>query len=430
VSPPATRPPAFHWRGRGYLLAGSGAAFLVVAIAARDAVMVLLAVPLLVAPVAAALVSPRPMPRAALAWQSVGVAGEVRIVGEVRGDPPGSTDDFAIAFDRPADLSEDRPPTIEWRPGAVRFDLRWRSPRPTVQVVSPPTIVWNDPIGLVDRPATGPRAALVVERYPLDLHRLGAVRLERTRQLPGKSRTRVIGTTGEFFGIRGASWNEPPRRINWRASARSGKWLANEFEVERTGDLVILLDTRPTVLGEVLDERFLGVARAAATGITGAFLRQKTRLGFASFGEFLEAIPLSTGRTQGVRIRRAIRAARRSAVEGPSERCAVSLRRYFPAGVTTLLLSSLGGDSACDLVVHLRHRGFPVIVLNPSWRSLVPPRTTLPPREDALSARLAHLERQMRLVATRAYASVVDWEDLSSLGDLAHVLQRPDRRRA
>ncbi|HTP53841.1 MAG TPA: DUF58 domain-containing protein [Thermoplasmata archaeon] len=430
MSPGAAEAPGFHWRTRGYLFAGAGAVFLVLAIAARDAVLVLLAVPLLVAPVASALASPRPMPRAALAWRSVGVAGEVRIVGEVKGDPPRSTDDFSLAFERPADLSEERPPRVEWWPGAVRFELRWSSPRPTVQVVPAPSIVWHDPIGLVERGATGPRAALVVERYPLDLHRLGAVRLERTRQLPGKSRTRNIGVTGEFFGIREATRNEPPRRINWRASARSGKWLANEFEVERTGDLIVLIDARPTILGEVLDERFLGVARAAATGISGAFLRQKTRLGYASFGEFLDAVPLSTGRTQGVRIRRAIRATRRGAVEGPSERCAVSLRRFYPAGVTTILLSSLGGDAACDLVVHLRHRGYPVVVLNPSWRSLVPPKTTLPPREDALSGRLAHLERQMRLVATRAYASVVDWEDLTSLGDLALLLQRPDRRRA
>ena len=429
MSQPAPPAPRFRWRSRGYLLVGGGAALLVAAIALRDAVMVLIAVPLLVAPVAAALVSPRPFPYAELSWQAVGDSGEVRIVGALRGRPTAATDDVTVAFERPADLSEEAPPRIEWWPGSVRFELHWHSSRPTVQVVSPPSVVWQDPVGLVERPVGGVRPGLVVERYPLDLLRLGAVRLDRTRQLPGKSRTHHIGTTGEFFGIRAAAPDEPPRRINWRASARSGRWLANEFEVERTGDLILLVDARPTALGEVVDERFLGVARAAATGIAGGFLRQKARVGYASFGEFLDAVPLSTGRTQGVRIGHAIRATRRSTIEGPSERCAVSLRRFYPPDVTTVLLSSLGGDATCDLVVHLWHRGYPVIVLNPSWRSLTPRRATLPPREDALATRLGHLERRMRLVATRTYGEVIDWDDLSSLGEIAQRLQRPVRWR-
>lgn len=429
MSRPAPSPARFRWKPRGYLLAGAGAVFLVVAIAARDSVLVLMAVPLLIAPIAAGLVATRPTPRATLTWQSGGGIGEVHVRGELRGTPPGATDNFSVSFQRPADLAEEAPPRVAWGPGVIRFELRWRSVRPTIQVIAPPRVLWQDPMGLVDRPAGGARSALLVERYPLDLYRLGAVRLERTRQITGRTRTHHIGTSGEFFGIRNAAPNEPPRRINWRASARSGKWLANEFEVERTGDLLLLLDTRPSELGEFVDERFLGVARAAATGISGAFLKQKARVGFASFGEFLEAVPLSTGRTQGVRIRQAIRAARRSPVEGPSERCAVSLRRFYTPGVTTLLLSTLAGDPACDLVVHLRHRGFPVVVLNPSWRALSPPRSELSPREDALATRLAHLERRVRLATTRLHAAVVDWEDLTSLGDLGHVLQGPERGR-
>jgi uncharacterized protein (DUF58 family) len=425
VSAPPKVAPRFRWLTRGYLLAGSGAAFLVLAISARDPVLVLIAIPLLVAPVAAALAAPRPSPSASLAWQATGESGEVRVRGEIRGSPPASTDDLTVTFQVPADLVEEAPARVEWGPGAIRFELRWRSTRPTIQTIPPPAIIWRDPIGLVERPADGRRAPLAVERYPLDLYQVGAVRLERTRLLPGRTQTRYVGTSGEFFGIRAATWDEPPRRINWRASARSGRWLANEFEIERTGDLIILIDRRPSVLGEVVDERFLGVARAAATGIAGAFLRQKARVGYATFGEFLAATPLSSGRTQGVRIRTAIRATRRSAVDGPSERCAVSFRRYFPPGVTTLLISSLGGDSACDLVVYLRRRGFPVVVLNPAWRALVARRSLLTEQEDALATRLGHLERRMRLAATRVHATVVDWEDLTSLGDLGHRLHRP-----
>ncbi len=424
-------PPAqpFRWRYRGYLLAGAGAAFLAAAVAARDPVLILIAVPLLVAPVAAALVSPRPATTADLAWQATGDSGAVRITGVLRTTPASATDDLIVSFVRPATLSEAEPSNVEWWPGAVRFELAWRSPHITVETVPPPSVEWQDPMGLVERPVGGRRSELVVDPSELDALRLGAVRLERVRHLIGRVSNRHLGSTGEFFEIRAAAPDDPPRRINWWASARIGKMLANELEFDRRVDLVVLVDARPTVLGEVMDEKFLGVARAAAAGISGMFLREKTRVGYAAFGEFLEAVPLSTGRTHAVRIRHAIRTTRRSATGGPSERCAVSLRRLFPLSVTVVLLSSLGGDDVCDVVVHLRRRGFPVVVLNPSWRSLIPRGTTLPAREDAMATRLGQLERRTRLAATRTYAPVVDWEDLSSLGEFTRWLQHPTRGR-
>ncbi len=434
MSPPPAPPPPLVWRRRGYLLTGAGAAFLVLAVVllglgVRDPVMILVAVPLLVAPIAAAITSPRPAPTVALAWRATGGSGDVRIAGVLSVNPPSASDDLTLSFPRPSELTEVRRPRVGWFPGSVRFDLAWRSDRPVLEAVRPPAATWTDPMGVVGRPIRLATAPLIVERFPLELLKLGAVRLERTRQLPGRTRTRQIGLSGEYFGIRPAAPDEPPRRINWRASARAGTWLANEFEVERTGDLLLLIDTRPSSLGPAIDDRFLGVARAAATGVATAFLRQKARVGYASFGEFLETVPLGSGRTQSVRIRNAIRTTRRSTVVGPSERCAVSARRFYPGGVTTLLLSTLAGDDACDLVAHLKHRGYPTIVLNPSWHALAPRRPVLSSREADLATRLANLERRMRLAATRVYASVVDWEDLGSLGELAHLLSRPVRRR-
>ncbi|HTW56142.1 MAG TPA: DUF58 domain-containing protein [Thermoplasmata archaeon] len=425
----APPPETFRWRSRSYLLAGAGAIFLLFAVVERDPVLVLVAVPVLVAPVAAALTAPRPTPTGDLEWQTVGSDHDVRIAGAFRTDPASAADDVTLTFVRPTSLAETAPARIEWWPGGVRFDLRWNAPRPVVERIPPPVASWRDPLGLAEEQVGGRRSELIVERYPLDLMRLGALRVDRTHVMPGRSPTRRIGATGDFFGIRQAAPNEPPRRINWRASARAGRWLANEYEVERTGELLILIDTRPTGLGPVADARFLGVARAAAIGITRAFLRQKVRVGYAEYGEFLHAVPLGSGRTQEARVRRAVLATWASTVEGPSERCAVGMRRYYPSGLSVLLLSTLGGDAAVELVFYLRRRGYPVVVLNPAWRSLLPHHQALSARAEAVALRLSQVERRMRLAAIRAYASVVDWEDLGSLGDLAYVLQQPVRRR-
>jgi uncharacterized protein (DUF58 family) len=423
-------PPAgLRWTSRAYLVTGAGALFLVAAVAARDPVLVLVAVPLLIAPVAAALASPRPAPEGDLEWTASGTSPEVRITGRIHGTPPTTSDGFFPTFVRPWSLSETAPARVEWWPGEIRFELRWEAPRPVMDRVPPPLLYWKDPIGLTEISVQGRQSELVIERYPLDLMQLRSLRLERTSLLPGESITRRIGATGEFFGIRVADRDEPPRRINWMASARAGRWLANEFEVERTGELLILLDTRPSGLGTVADARFIGVARAAATGIAGAFIRQKMRIGFAAFGEFLDAIPLSTGRNQGLRIRRAILATWVSPTEGPAERCAVSVRRYYPPGLPVLLISSLRDDASIELVLHLRRRGFPVVVLSPAWRTLLSRSTRAPSRANAVAARLSALDRRTRLGAVRAHAGVVDWDDLSSLGVLARFLQQPVRRR-
>jgi len=422
-------PAPLRWLPRAYLLTGGGAIFLLFALLERDPVLVLVAVPLLVVPIASALAAPRPAPAGDLSWSSSGDGHEVRITGTIRGTPPGASDDFTPTFVRPPSLSEAAPPRVEWWPGAIRFDLRWDTARPVLERVPPPRLRWRDPLGIAEQAVGGDQRELLVQRYPLDLMRLGALRLDRTNLLPGRSPTRRVGASGDYFGIRLAVPNESPRRINWKASARAGRWLANEYEVERTGELAILIDTRPSGLGAVGDARFLGVSRAAAVGISRAFLGQKMRVGYGAFGEFLQAIPISTGRNQELRITRAVLATRASATEGPSERCAISLRRYYPPGLNLLLLSSLASDAAVDLVFYLRRRGYPVLVLNPAWRALTPRDQPLPPRAAGLADRLNQLDRRMRLSEIRSFAAVVDWEDLASLGDLAYVLQQPVRRR-
>ena len=131
-------------------------------------------------------------------------------------------------------------------------------------------------------------------------------RLDRTIPLAGETRARRIGPSGEFFGLRDALPGEPRGRINWTASARAGRMLANDYQMEQTGDVLLLLDVRPTSRDRSIDERLLAIARAGAFGIAEALLRSKVRLGYASFGEFLETVPLSSGRAHRVRVLEAI----------------------------------------------------------------------------------------------------------------------------
>ncbi len=418
-----------RFRPSAYLLLGTAGALLIAAVAGRDPVPLFLAIPLLLAGPAAALSGPRGTPSLSARWTAEGSGPEVTVVGAV--DAAGRVDpnDLLIEASPPPGLRQEAPPIIARDRDELTFRFAWSALEPTIVVIPPPCVVWRDATGLVERRADVGLSELVVERYPPDLLRIGEVRLRRTIVLPGETLSRRVGVAGEFYGIREASPTDPLRRINWPASARAGRLLANEYQVDRTGDILLVLDTRPTSLGPAIDGRLLAVSRAAAVGIANSFLRVKSRVGLGIFGEFLTAVPLAAGRTQQQRLRRALLAARTSPADAPSERCAIALRRYFPPGVTTVVFSSLADEGRADLVPYVRRRGFPVVALSPSPLPIYPASPPLAPEDEALVDRMSRLARRDQIARAWQEAPTVDWDDYWSLGRFVDYLRRPAVRR-
>jgi uncharacterized protein (DUF58 family) len=419
-----------RWRPYTPLLLATGAALLLGAVLFRNPVPLFLGLPLLLAPVAAGAVGPRGLPTVPVTLSAQGSGPEVRFEGTVTAPPGVDARDLVVEVEQPPSLAGDRGPRFERSAKQVRFRADWVAPNPVITELDPPTVAWRDPLGLVEREAITTSDALVVCRYPPELRRIGSVRLERTTPLPGETRSRRVGDSGEFHGIRLARPDDPPRQINWRASARAGRQLANEYDLEKTGDILILLDARPTSLGWVADERLFSIARAAALGLADAFLSVKARVGLGVFGEFLETVPLSTGRTQQLRLETALQRARLASVAPPPERCAVSVRRAFPYGLTTVVLSTLADTSSADLSPYLRRRGYPVMVLSPSPLPLLAAASTLPHEDEQLAQRIARLARRNRIARAWEEAPTIDWDDYWSLGQFVDFVRRPRVRRA
>ena len=425
----APAPALLRWTWRAYLLVTVGGGLAVLAVATRDAVPLFGGIPLLLAPFLAGWEGARHLSGVTLDWQARGLGPDVTITGVAQGRFGASVVDVAIEVERPLSAADAEPPRFERDPASIRFAIHWTLSEPTITSLPPPWIVWRDPLSLTERIIAGPCAPLLLDRYPPSLHRLGSIRLEKTTPLPGEIHSRVLGKSGEFFGLREASQGEPPRTINWRATARAGRLLTNDYRVDRTGDLLVVLDVRPTSLGPEVDDRLLGVARAAVHGIAESMIRDKTRIGFASFGEFLTAVPLSTGRAHRLRILRAIGAARREEVAGPAMRCALGLRRLYPRGVTALVVSSWTEDPSFNLVPYIQRQGFPVVLLSPSPLPMRARTGRLEAADEPLAERLERLERRVRLSQLWVHGPVVDWEDFWTLDPLSRILRRPAYRR-
>ncbi len=428
LSRPASGP--LRLRPRTIVLLGFVGVLSVGAVLLHSPVPLLAALPLLVVPLAAAAASPGPRVRADLTWEAAGLGPELNLSGVLRGPFGSVAPNVEIVPDRFPGAVLAGPVRVEPGPSSIRFEFSWTLGEPTITRLDPPRVVWRDALGLVEEPLPGDRPGLAVERYPPELHRLGSVRLDRTLQLPGEVRSRRLGSSGEFFGIRDAAPNEPPRQINWRATARTGRLKANDFQLDRTGDLLLLLDVRPTSLGRVVDERLLGIARAGVYGIAESLLRGKVRVGYASFGEFVQGVPLSTGRAHRIRLQQAVLETRRADVAGPPDRCTFGLRRYFRPGLTTLVVSAWQGDAGFELLPYLRRGGYPSILVSPSPLSLgaVGP-SEAPPHEERVVRRLERAERRARLAALWEHGPVIDWTEFWSLEGLVRFLRQPSRRR-
>ncbi len=423
------RPTPLLWTPRAAALVLTGSALVVVAVALRSPVPLFLALPLLLAPVAAAISGPRERLRATARVSAGGSGPDVLLHGTVRLRSEGSTADLWVRVDRPPGIEETAPVRSAADGRTVELDWSWRTREPSIAVVPPLRVAWTDAAGLVTREADVESEPYVLERYPPELLRVGSVRLHRTVTLPGETPSRHLGSSGEFHGLREATALDPPRRINWKASARAGRRLVNEFRTERTADVVLFLDTRPSTLGPAVDERLLGISRAAAAGIAASFLREKSRVGLGVFGEFLDVVPLGLGRAHASRLRAALVASRVGSSSPPAERGAVAATRYFPPGVTVLLISPLADEASSELVPHLRRRGYPVIVLSPSPIPALLGPGPADDEESRLVARLSRLLRRERLAATWNYAPTVDWEEYWSLAGFVDFLNRPPTRR-
>ena len=419
-----------RWTSRAYLLAAAGGGLAVLAVALGDPVPLFAAIPLLVVPFVAGVQVARQVPRADVLWTVAGSGPDVLLEGRLQGPVGEAGVELDVELTAPVGAVIVRPTRLDFGADGFRFTAQWRLQEPTVVLLPPPRVVARDPLGLLERVPEGTRPSLRVERYPPALQHVGSIRLGRTTMLPGEIRSPIHGLSGEFFGVRDSAPGEPLRSVNWRASARVGRLLANDYRVDRTGDLVVVLDVRPTSLGPAYDERLLGVSRAAVHGIAETFLRSKTRIGFASFGEFLTTVPLASGRIHRVRILRAIEATRREETAGPAERCALGLRRYYPRGVTTLVVSSWTDDPLFNLVPYIRRQGFPVILLCPSPLPMRVRTGGLDPADEPLAQRLEQLERRLKLSEMWLHGPVVDWSDFWDLEPLARVLRRPSYGRA
>jgi len=243
---------------------------------------------------------------------------------------------------------------------------------------------------------------------PLTRLKYVTIRTRRTRVYSGTIPARVGGPGIEFFGLREYQPGDPPRWINWRASARHSETLyANEFQQERVADVGIVLDGRAKT-NQFRDGRSLFEHSVlAAASLADAFLSQGNRVGLLTYGRYLDWTIPAYGKVQRERILQRLAHAQvgGSPVFSGLEHIPV---RLFPAHSQVVLISPLdAGD--LEILVHLRARGYQVMVISPDPVSFE--LSYLPEKSPIeLAGRIVRMERSVLIKKLQhAGVQVLDW---------------------
>src|SRR5688572_21672233 len=236
-----------------------------------------------------------------------------------------------------------------------------------------------------------------------------AIRPRRTRVYAGTIPARAGGAGTEFFGVREYQPGDPPRAINWRASARQAEALySNEFQQERVADVGIVLDGRLRTNEFARGHSLFEYSVQAAAALADALLTQGNRVGLLVYASYLRWTLPSYGKVQRERILHSLAHAK----PGGSQVFSVLENlptRLFPPESQIILVSPLTNDDLMPLV-QLRAQGYQVLAVSPDpvkfELSYLPKNPTVD-----LAARVIDMERTLLLKRIqRASIQVLDWD--------------------
>lgn len=256
-----------------------------------------------------------------------------------------------------------------------------------------------------------PETVVVIPRV-YDLKPL-KLRPRQTRVFYGMIPARRAGIGEEFFSLRNYSPGDEFRKINWKASSRSGMLVSNEYEAMKTTDVIIVLDARrENRLGK--EKTLLEYSLDAAASLSAAVLKGGNRLGFLSYSESFHRLYPGTTRRHLLKILEILTEIQ---AEGSFRLDYIKnfISAFFSRGSQLILISPLLDTSFLQGVQGLYALGFDILIVSPSpiefqWSYC---------NQDIyheLGKTVLEKERAKLLSSLREYALVVDWNVELPLG--------------
>ncbi|WP_175060391.1 DUF58 domain-containing protein [Thermococcus sp. 2319x1] len=209
-----------------------------------------------------------------------------------------------------------------------------------------------------------------------------------------------IGEGVEFHAIREYQPGDPFKIINWKATAKMGKIMSNEYESERKVDVVIIVDAG------YLGGRVIDYSVRAAASLMLDCLKNGT-----SFGLLLsESVPLwvrvDYGKRHFFRCVDILSTARPDKNNLIAYQVEHLIRTRFPANAQIIYISPLVSEESRRALEMIYRYGYKIIVISPDLYSAIEPRS----KEEELAVGILALKRKAYLRKLSAHALIIDWD--------------------
>ncbi len=118
-------------------------------------------------------------------------------------------------------------------------------------------------------------------------------------QQAGIRAARLQGAGREFESLRDYLPDDELRRIDWKASARRGKLVARQYEVERSQNIILVIDAGRTMLAEIDGVQKIEYALNAALLLAYVATQTEDKVGLLVFSDRVQTyLPPKKGRGQ------------------------------------------------------------------------------------------------------------------------------------
>ena len=307
----------------------------------------------------------------------------------------------------------------------AQFEYRARSPQRGNYRLGPTQIRLSDNLGLrtVSHHLSNTDEFIVLPR----IEKLGIVDLKGRHfgPWPGLVPSGRIGIGPEFFEIAPYVAGDDLRRVNWKASARSGMLVTNEYEGEQVIDVLIVLDCSEAVRSRLFDYDALEFQVSFAASLCTQLIAQGNRVGLSVYGTVRTWVSPGFGKRHLLRLLDSLALVKPGAASLPIKYVVESVvAAVLPVRSLVLLISPMAGDEVVGMIETLTAKGYNVACFAPSLR------TELSQSSLALEIALGIFatERKLRVRRIERMVDVVELSPKGSVKPLLKVRARWDRR--
>ncbi len=228
-----------------------------------------------------------------------------------------------------------------------------------------------------------------------------------TKHWLGDIKSKSIGIGSEFFALREYHPGDEIRDINWKATAKYFEPYTNEYEGEKSGDVILVVDGYKKGIVGTERTNSLRVSVDAAASLSSSILSARNRLGLIVSGEYMNWVYPGTGKNHYHKIMANLTQFEKG---GSWDLQGVKwlLEDFFPRKSLIIFISPLTIMDFTETIIDLARKEYDIMVISPDPLKI---EGEILEEYDEIAADFCRTERKN--IIDRLWSegtTVVDWD--------------------